>query len=308
MTILFMTDDLSQIGGVQTVTTAGTFDPDYASSSMRLVDNVSYAVDFGAGSTNEVWIHYDMMYTSNANLNGDFLFLSDVNGNLLGQIDWFGSRIRAQIGSASGSPFTYGRNILRTLDVRYQADGLNVTLDVYVDGAIATTRTISSTNTQLPRQIDLGGNNRSEQFISQLAVADTPLIGRKIGFIRPASAGADSAWTGGFAELGDTNIASIAFSDTPGQRVSSVPTAWAGLTTGTIERLVPIGIGAASGSGPQSAAHYLKIGGTNYDSTPQTLNAIPDYFISEYATNPDTGSLWTFADLATIELGLLSGT
>jgi len=139
-------------------------------------------------------------------------------------------------------------------------------------------------------------------------ISDTPLVGRKAGFVSANAAGTDADWTGGFAELGDTDIASVAFSDAVGERVSSIPSAWTGPTTGTIERIVPIGIGSTTGVGPQTVAHYLKVGGTNYDSAPATMTAIPDYFVSEYALNPDTGAIWTFADLAALEMGLVSGT
>lgn len=306
MTVLFMTDDLSQIGGITTVTTAGSFDPDYATESMFAVDNVSFAVDFPAGATDEVWFHFDLQYDANSNDNGDFFIMSDVNGVGLANIDFTGNRMRVEMGGF-GTSFLFGA-ALRTVDIMYKADGTNRTTTMYVDGAILSTRTTASTNLQLPRQVDLGGNDRGDLFYSQFVISDTPLVGRKVGFVRPNAAGADADWTGGFAELGDTNIASIAFADAVGERVSSIPSAWTGLTTGTIERVVPIGIGAATGAGPQSVAHYLKIAGTNYDSTPSPMGAVPDFFVSEYALNPDTGAIWTFADLAALEMGLLAGT
>jgi len=117
MTILLMTDDLSQLGGITAVTTPGTFDPDYATESLLANEDISYAVDFPAGTTDEVWFHFDLFYTLIGSPNGGYFTMTDVNGATLGLIDLSGSRMRVQT-TGIGAGFLFGDNLLRTMKVQ----------------------------------------------------------------------------------------------------------------------------------------------------------------------------------------------
>jgi hypothetical protein len=112
---------------------------------------------------------------------------------------------------------------------------------------------------------------------------------------------------GGFAELGDSDAATFAYARGAGDAVTSTLTPGAA-PPGTIGRvrLVTYARNAVEAPNPALVVNRLRLGGADYDATPQApAEATVTALTSDWALNPATGLPWTWADLASLEIGFM---
>ena len=125
--------------------------------------------------------------------------------------------------------------------------------------------------------------------------------------LEPVSAGSFSAWNGSVAALADADPASGVNTNSVAARFNSVFSVYAGPASPASVRglFLKANGNQAGGSAPSQLNQSLRIGGTNYDGSPQAM--VPGQGnIHEWANNPATSAPWLTAAFASLEGGLLS--
>lgn len=294
--------------------TSAYFNSTYLTDCAHIPDNQNAGViNFPAGVTDTVWFHFtircDAVGSAEDGNAGPFIY--DANGNRLfyfevsnGNWAYF-----CNADAALNSGYVYVGTGTRTYDLKFQLTGGVMYFEVWLAGALVWSTSGACVGGRgLPRKAQFSANDCGNLWISELIVMDTPTVGRKLMERKPVSAGADADWSGGFAELGDNDTLSVASASNVGDRVSSVPAVWGGSTAGAIEAIAIESMGNTTIGSPQAIAHYMKIAAVNYDGADQAMGDVKSYRETIWGINPATGLAWTYADLATIEMGLKTGT
>ena len=315
MSILLATNEATDFGPVATVvTTAGRFDSDYVSNGILIPDNQSSVTtpQWGAGGTDDVWIHFKSYLTVLGSAqDGAMWFFYDVGESEILRFEMVNGNVSLQLqgsgGTTTGSSHAIGSGFLHDIDIHINLSGGSFTATFYLNAGVVTTVTRAAGTYTLPRRLMVGGFDYGGHTLSEFFVSDTTTIGRHLRQIAPASQGNYNLWTGGFTELADTDLLTVASSNVIGQRESSVAATWTGPTTGAIEEVVLTSSALKNGvSGPQSLSQFLRISSTDFDETAILLEDSTQLIIDTWSVNPSTTNNWAFADLTAIEMGLLS--
>ena len=279
-------------------------------------------VPLSAVPSGDLWLHFEFTLNSGTRNNatdGTLLHFETPAGVDLGGIrtidGYWGAYAKGDStvnGAATTTP-SYGTR--QTLDICLSFAGGNIKVDFYLAGALYSTATAANSGgkTLAPRILcdNIAVVYGKDQFCTYSEVIATDgesTIGWRLCELKPASAGALSAWTGGYAELGDTDKSTAAISATAAQRVSFGLSTYAGPSSPAGFRGVFMKSQAKRGaSGPSKLNAFCRIGGTNYDATAKDLDNIHQT-LHEFANNPATSAPWTTAAFSSLEAGLLSAT
>lgn len=318
MTILIASNNIDDFGGVTSqvtyVSTAGRFDSDYVDGAIRVADGASSpAIQWPGHGGTDTWVHYEHAADSwGSNQDGFVMQFRDSSANVVARLDLANGDTEVQIfgsGGSTTSGYVDSGPALQSYDWLFNVVGTTLTVDLYINGLNQHGQVSRDLGTFTdPVELILVQNDASNGYYSQFFVSTMDTRGRKLGILRPDSQGNYNSWTGGFNELGDADPLSVAFSDTIGERESSGIDAWAGLTTGSIESVVTTSRSLRSGaSGPQSFTQFLRLASTDYDGGSESLGLTAGIYTEEWTVNPNTTNNWVFADLTSLEIGLLSG-
>lgn len=317
MALLLGTNSPLFLGSQGITLSAGYFDSTYVSHACVVGDYTAASpIYFDAGATDTVWIRWHMKTAGQGSAQdgnagpwvydaaGNRLFFFEVsNGNW--QATFNGD---TQIADA----MRYIGTGLKTHDLKFQITGGVLYVEWWLDGSLMYSGSAACVGGRtLPRRLNFASTDANHLYISELLIMDTPTIGRHLMEILPLSQGADDAWDGGFAELGDNDALSIASSGVVGARESSIVSDYSGPVTGGIEAVVVESIGNKTIGSPGGLTHYLKIAAVNYDGSVKPLDDVPTRTDEIWAINPATGLNWAFADVtgaARPEIGLKAET
>lgn len=321
MTILFVSNEaqdfVSSREGIVNDTTAGTFDPNYVDSSIRVSQGSSATAFFGTGYGNELWIHFRAKPNATLDTNHDGSWF-----RVLGNDQNFTDIIRLDLsngttaltlagsGGTTSTPFTSQTqvNAIQDYDINLTLNAGTFTATWYIDNLVVGTVSRAAGTFGMPEYIQLLPDNSTDFFFSEILVSTHITQFRRVGMIRPASQGNYNQWTGGFTQLNTRDMTS-AITQTTDQRESSVLANYTGPTERPIEGVYVGGIAAKNGTvGPQQLRHFLRMSNTDYDGGLTVLNDIPTITGNMWEINPATMLPWTHADFAGTEIGLHSVT
>ena len=313
MTLLLGSNSPKVIATHGSTTTAGYYDSTYVSRACKISNNFAGPmIHFPVGATDTVWLHFKMRLSTASNYEdgnaGPWVY--DAAGNRLFYFEVSNGSWRATFNGDSEfvDGYRYIGTGLRTIDLKFQIAGGVLYGEFWLDGVLVYGGSSPCVNGRvLPTKLHFHSADSGDVWISELMLMDTPTIGRHLKELKPAGQGADDAWTGGFAELGDTIDETFATTQDPDLRESSTIDAYSGPVTGGIEAVMVESIGSKSIGSPANLAHYLKIAGVDYDGALSPLDDVPTRTDELWSINPATGLAWTFADLAGLEIGLKSG-
>lgn len=308
-------------------TTSGYFDSSYVSNGMATpftstTDTLSYMALVTAAVSTDYWIHFRAYPTTSGGGNDTnsgtaWLQLFNASGVLVADLVKNGnvahdSKCRAYgtstVTSTGSLAFTVNTAVI--IDVHVNVSGSTTLVEVYANGVLA----ISATNTAngsrgLPvraelRAANVGYTNFQQMNYSEIIIADTSTLGMRLDELQVNTVGANSDFTG---TLSDLNVESVAGLTTTaaGQRHSWNPVAYAG--SGAIAAVVASGRAHRKSGAPSKLAHYLRLGGVNYDGTDRTIDEY-EAWQQIWATNPATSAAWVGSDLSSIQVGLKSAT
>jgi hypothetical protein len=327
MTDYMITNSAAILGGTEDASVAGSFNPQYADHALRF-DEAS-AASISLQPLNDLWIRADCYYDDfdlTSNGDGNFWTVAVPNidivmmdfSNGAKTLDYASGNYTSP--SQSGPPVTGVPDAqLFTLDVHIETgSAVNGNTDdfrvsFYVD--LSLIGQVLSKNNNLngapPVRFDFGGvdflDGNQRFFLSNVLVSDQDTRGRRFRILRPTGAGTLATAEGGFAELGDGNSATFAYARAAGDAVTSTLTPGAS-QPGTIGKIILASYArnAVEVPNPATVVNRLRIAGTDYDATGLSpAGGAIEALSSEWALNPATGAPWTWADLATLEVGFM---
>lgn len=309
MAILYATNSPTSIGG----TSSGSYyDAAYVDRS-TFINNGYYgaSIPFPTSTGNDTWLHWQQrMDSADGADDGWCNMIFDTNGAELVRFEISNGTWRLELrgtGTIVGSYIAVGLGV-NTFDVKLSIPGDGSIYAEWWKNDILQTSISDTIGTKTqPAYIRYGGSDSGGIYVSQLLIMETSTVGRHLADLKPGSAGNYTAWTGNFTELGDANNASGAYTGAIAQRESSLLAAYGGPTTGGVEGIFVSGTSLKAGAPtPTSVVNFVRVALTDYDGVADTVDQSPTEFDTIWATNPNTAVAWTFADLGTMEIGILS--
>lgn len=326
MAVLFCGSTKAEVNtSLYEVMTAGYYDPLYQQSALAgdMEANPAAYIDLPVTVTGEMWLHYRLYNnrnTSSGLTNADGIQCSfyDEDNLLLARIKMDNGSTRAeahgdtQVNSGYNFAFEPLGRPTYTFDIRVEVDGSNIVIDYYVNGALLCTATAANTvggKTGVRRVVldnnDIQGTNGSANSIQEIIITeDENTIGWRLATLIPESAGTYTQWAGDYTHLLNSEDGRFLLAAETGIRESWFVSGYNGPTTPSSVRGVFVGFnGIAGETGPQTYAAFLRIGGSDYEATPQTpVEGVRNLF--EFALDPSTVAAWNTVTFDTMEVGV----
>lgn len=330
MTDYLITNSAALLGGIEDASVSGSFDPQYADHALRFEEDAAASIALPA--LNDLWIRADCYYDDfdlTSNGDGNFWTVAVPNASIV-MVDFSnGDKTLDYAGTSYATPKLTGPPVdgipdaqLFTLDVHIETgvvvagnvDDFRVTLYVGLSLLGQVIGKADKVNGAPPVRFDFGGTDfldgNTRFFLSNVLVSDQDTRGRRFRILRPTGAGALATAEGGYGELGDGDPATFAYARAAGDAVTSTLTPGAA-PPGTIGKIILASYArnAVETPNPATVVNRLRIGGTDYDATGQSpASGSIEALGSEWALNPATGVPWTWADLASLEIGFMGAT
>lgn len=301
--------------GAVVSTTAGKFDAQVCDFAWYLnaaanTQGRSYTFTHPAAAGNVTWYHFAQISDIQGDGAAGFLhIIRDAGGREIVRFDLSSGNLRLTVtGSTTDNSSLIAVPITLTrFDVKIDfASGIAV--DLYLDGGVSPTLSASvgsAGERGKPTTFVVQNNDSNAVYVSELYVADFDSRNTRPVKQVPNATGNYSAWSGGYAELGDEDLMTAADGASASDKVSVNLEAYPGPSSPAgISRVVVKIIGSKGATGPQDIAPFVRIGGTDYSASDLGVTETPLPYYAEWATNPDTAAEWTTANLDTTEIGL----
>ncbi len=327
MTILTVSNLSMDFGGISTDTTSlEERDPAYSPTGITMLTGNATSFGWGVEPTgDDLWLHFRVHTDSvlNANADGYWMTFQNSSGQDVARVDMLNQNIFAVVygdSTISGAQVLLGANVTTTFDMKVSTAGGNLTFEIYTGGGPVPISTATATNTAAkagPDRVifdnnDISNSNGSTWYFSEFIVTDSEdTRGWRLATLEPNTNGNYNDWNGDVNELGDTDSATTVQSDAGGERQSWNPTAYGGPASPSSIRAVIAKTQAARGvsGSPSQITQSLRIAATDYDGAAQVLATGEQKALLEvWDNNPNTTNPWNTADLASLEVGLLSST
>jgi len=151
----------------------------------------------------------------------------------------------------------------------------------------------------------LSPNTDTACYASQVIVANEPTIGWKLATFVPSGDGANTAWTGTYADVDEIVYNDGDFiSSAVANDIETFTLTGPSLGTSAVKAVAVTTRVRRNTTGPQNLQHALRVGGTNYFGSTHALDVGFTPEISFWATDPSTGVAWVPGDVAAIEAGV----
>lgn len=330
MTDYLITNNAAILGGTEDASVAGSFNPLYADHALRF-DEAS-AASLSLPAINDLWIRADCYYDDfDLTSGGDGYFWTVAVPNVdIAMVDFTnGTKTLDYASTLSTYPQQTGPPVTGIPDAQL------FTLDVHIETGAAVAGNVDDFRVSLymnlslvgqviginnyvngapPVRFDFGGvdflDGNARFFLSNVLISDQDTRARRFRILRPTGAGALATAEGGYSELGDGDSATFAYARAAGDAATSTLTPGAA-PSGTIGKIILASYArnAVETPNPATVVNRLRIAGTNYDATGLSpAGASIEALSSQWALNPATGAPWTWADLATLEIGFMGDT
>jgi hypothetical protein len=212
-----------------------------------------------------------------------------------------------------GGPFTNSVNTEETLHIKMdEASGIfrryrNTVLDGELLGDTIRTAAITIDRIEFASSSGTGA-----QTFSEIIIATTDIRGRRLQRLEPTADGANTAWTGTFADVDETGVGDSDYiSSNTANQVETFVVADIAVSLAAAHAVegVVISVRARKGeAGPQNLQAVLRTNSTDFvSSNYPTLNTVFQGGLQKiWETNPDTAAAWTQSEVNAIEVGVKS--
>lgn len=207
------------------------------------------------------------------------------------------------------APFTNA--VQSGVDFKYEADGINTNVKMYVNGGlVATVNIVGATTLGQPAYMVMGGamvedDQTSTQVMSEFIVGDSDTRNGRLDLLRPVAIGGETDWVGLATALSDDDPTTGMTTLLADQRQTLDLTAYTGATN--ISALIVTSQSFAGANGPQNMRHTVRMSAVNYDSPADLpLEDVLHYGLTDFEVNPATSLPWVSGDLSGLEIGFVS--
>lgn len=324
MAILNVGNTMAEFAGVTFVETdSARFNSAYSSYAVGkslLAQDAPNPIDVRFPTpSSDLWIHFTLFtpdWGFAGNVGGYWFQIRDINDMPIAGVDVLALNWHVEAYGATdvaGSNFGMPRLTLMDVDIRVVHGPVN-RMELYINGGLMSSAEVANNGQGAPARLYMDHDRMLGSFAQNMAYSELiitdgePTLGWKLATSDPDSPGFYSDWAGSVADIANQDMATFVTSNSPNQRFSWTPSAYAGPASAAGIRAVCAKAVAQRGVvGPQNMRQFLRIASTDYDgpSTSPTGNQQ----IGELAVwdeNPNTLASWATADLASVEVGVLS--
>ncbi|AGH31477.1 hypothetical protein LOKG_00041 [Loktanella phage pCB2051-A] len=307
----FAQDVITTTSAAERDTTNGT------PSAMQVKRNVGYLQRELSTPLNEGWFHAGVYFKVPIDVAvRQMLRFYDSAGQILFGITRHGNNMYSNIYTApttsvNGPTGTLGGDLFTTLDVNWKIHDTLGFIKIYAGKILISAYTGDTSH------FANGGvsafriaefNPYADGTFSEIIIADQDTRGMKVKTMFGNAAGANSGFTGGYADVsgfvGPQETTAIT-SDTAGQ-ISTFGLADPLASSAAILGVFINARGTKGASGPQGVNGVLRTGGVNYHSVDKAFEGILKSRSFSWDVNPATGLNWTTAELTALEAGVRS--
>lgn len=324
MAILFVGSRAIDLGGASTKSTStNTFDATYSSESAQITapfngGSSGFTIPHALAASDTTWYHFYVKtgaYMTNSNNDGYWFTIYNDAGDELARWDILnGSGFARVTGDTvvDGSNISLAENAFVTIDVKVVV-GADVTMEIYMNGAIQSTATAANTGGKLGptsfvmQHEDMVYTSGGDEFwYSEFVITDNePTINWRVATMTPAAQGTYDEWNGGYTDIINFGDGLSINSPTPNEKESWTLTAYSGPATSSgVRAVVNSFIAAAGDVGPSQITPFIRHAATDVDGSVFTPNG--GLHVEVLNNNPQTAAAWDTADLAALEVGVKS--
>lgn len=308
-------------GAISHVTSGASFDSNYVPNSMVFDTSAYGQKNFVAAAGVVTWFRFTHFRSSTSGSGGgtsNAIEIRDAAGTLILSANKTSTTSSSHnftlYGAAnvtSGS-FAMSTSVQTVITIKIDNTGSGCVATIYTGtaGAVFATLTVVDRQTRtnptsfLLRPSFFNYSGGSSIHISEVIIADTSLIGRRLILVTPSAAGDLTDFAGTVAGLNDLDALTGLTSNAAGQRHTWTNAAYAG-PAGTLEAVIVATVGHRTSGAPSQLAASLRIASTNYDGADATvLDVTKGQAI--WTLNPNTGAAWASGALATMQTGIKS--
>jgi hypothetical protein len=296
------------------------YESGFSRGYLRCTGRVSYVESASHSALDSLWVHFAI--TDGAGVTGATdvkpMVLANAAGTELFRVNWSSSGGTMSLeywnGSAwatAGSSFTINANTaVQHCDLNVVGNSASGSCQLLVAGttrASATGVDLSAVKSITKHRSYGIGSSTSAQALSQVVVADESTVGMRVLTRYPNGAGANSDWTGTYADVDELVYSDADFLNSATANQVSMFTQTGPTITGYSVRAVAVAARAHCGaSGPQNLQLALRSSGTNYFSSSKALSAGYSANINIWETNPATSAAWVNTAIDALQPGVKS--
>lgn len=316
MAILKFIND--EVDFIATTGSQDTWVPYFSSGRVegwQITLNETFAATWPSPVGSTVWMHFIMGW-GNSNPfwdENDFFRLEDANGNLVMSSDIRAGVIDWNLFGDSTDSLTY-RNLPSAVlvhDIEFVKNGTtDITATVYVNGTFQGTLTAANVADKgVPISMSMTNLDTSSGgsiFFGECVIADEDTRGWRMYQLKPAAFGVNQQWDGEAPAVVDGSLLTGISTDVLNERTSFGLTRIENVSdSALIDRICIQTYGQRGASGLTSFNHYFRFdGGTTVDDADIALGLTADFYIDEYATNPNTALAWEVVDIQGMQIGV----
>jgi hypothetical protein len=306
-------------------TTAGTFDATYARCSIKVGANTSgdYMETTQLGSLTTLWLHFEYYQPTSIsalplvtwyNSSGVTVFrltsAAGGSGSATFKLQYWNGSAFVDVGTT----FTLLASNRQIVDIKLIC-GASGSFEVYVGNSIQASGSGFNAAVTNVDKVRFHCNNSSgfsgrDPQISQVICSTGSTIGHKLYLKPPTGNGANTAFTGTFADVDETALLDSDFIEsTAANDIETYTHAAISFGSGTIKAVVVSARALVAATGPQNLQAALRIGSTNYFSANlPNLGAGFGPVVAVFENDPSTGGAWGTANAGGVgtEFGLKS--
>lgn len=326
MTILAVSNlSMDWGGGTSDTTSTLERDPAYSPTGLTTLSENPMAMEPWPVPVGDLWFHFRWRtgnIISSSGSDGYVMSFYNASNSLVARLDIANGDLFAAVygdSTVTSPTFSIANSSNYTFDIRVSV-GANITMDVYSGGGgfpimSATVANVGAKTAPVRAVLDLNDivtSGPETQYFSEFIVTDSEDTRNwRLATLEPNTNGNYDQWLGDVNELGDSDSATLVSTDAGAQRQSWNPTAYGGpVSPSSIRAVIGKSVCARGLAGsPSQITQFLRIAATDYDGASQGFSAGEQKAIYEvWDNNPNTALPWATADLATVEMGLLSTT
>lgn len=295
------------------------FDPERVEGAFQMAVGDILSIPHSAPSGTEMWYHFRHAQTSNSiNFDGTFLTIQDGNSVDVARMGYSdGSVFVSAVGDTTSSTGAQqlALNTAYSMDIQVIV-AATITCRWYINGALYGEVTVGNSvgGKGVPRSVTWSPTNTllttSATYASEIVIADEDTRGMRVREMRPKAFGIFQEWDGSINALRDTDLATGISTDTALRRVSFGVSNIENVQPGdVINRVVAQTYAQKGETGLGTFNHFFRFkNGDLADGANQTLTNLGQFFIEEFALNPNTSLAWQPADFGSLQTGVRSNT
>lgn len=316
---------IGALPGATVETNSSFYDSNFSRVALEFASSTTdpfYVLAENLGDIPEVWVHFRNGASALENYASTILVIYNSAGQgvlrLRSNTVSTGWQLEYWSGSAwtlIGSAFT-GSKISAPIDIRCKVDNTVGAFEFWVSGTMVASLTGDTDffSGSACDDVRIGGYRQfTPSTASEFIVADQSTVGMRVATLVPNANGANTAWTGAFGDVDESNI-------NDGDFISSATATQIetfGLTNLSVAAaaLTPVAVvasfrGRNAASGPQNIDPTVRTGGTDYfgASVAGLTTTFQSGYQNVWMTNPGTGLDWTPSEIDALEAGVRSAT